>query len=66
MYIPQIFNVVSGGIPRGSVLGALLFLIYNDLPGIIFNKSFSFADDTTFLVKCENKSDLVRNTLKPY
>ena len=48
---------VTAGVPQGSVLGPLLFLIYiNDLPDEITSSCKIFADSTSLFSKIENKS----------
>ena len=49
---------VTSGIPQGSVLGPILFLIYvNDLPDIVTSTVKVFADDTKIYRKIQNIHD---------
>ena len=54
----QLLPVLSG-LPQGSILGPLLFILYiNDLPGCLSTTTpFTFADDTKILLKIQASGD---------
>ena len=50
---------VNAGIPKGSILGPTLLLLYiNDFPNDVICNIVIYADDTTLYSKCDQASDL--------
>ena len=57
---------VISGIPQGSVLGPILFVIYiNDLPNVVNSNIFLFADDTKIMSQITSREDacVIQNDL---
>ena len=54
-------KIIKFGIPQGSILGPLFFLIYvNDLPSCLDTVPRFFADDTGLLIDSNNTTELLQ------
>ena len=57
---------ITCGVPQGSILGPLLFLIYiNDMnPAVEHSTIYHFADDTNLLYSCKSFKELRKRVNK--
>ena len=55
------------GVPQGSILAALLFLLYmNDLPQAVVGDLLLYADDTWIVFQHKNVTEILKQLLRDF
>ena len=57
-------NVISSGVPQGSILGPLLFLLFiNDMPNDLKHSTVDMYADDTLIYVCHKDTNVIEKKL---